>query len=202
MSTSNPLMRIIDHIYNGNSKAWKLVEVLSSKSIRELAKQETCITSPKLFTISVEAAMGMYTKISKIRNIPNRTKILRLLHGDVYCGVRMKRWKMIEDDTCHRCFQLETINHLLLECPYSVAVWDIMGIPCGRATEILHGELTTHEFETRADIISSLVFRKRTLDPRVLVHTTLAKYSRGLSWTKGLQQYTADLMVRSNTVWV
>ncbi len=190
------------YIYNSNSKAWQLVEFLSSRSIRELAKQETFITSPKLFTISPEAAKGMYTKISKIRNIPNRTKILRLLHGDVYCGVRMKRRKMIDDDTCHRCFLPETINHLLLECPYSVAVWDVMGIPCDRATDILHGELTTHEIETRADIINSLVFQKRNLDPRVLVHTTLAKYSRGLSWTKGLQQYAANLMVRSNTVLV
>jgi Reverse transcriptase (RNA-dependent DNA polymerase)/zinc-binding in reverse transcriptase len=188
------------YIYNSTRKAWQLAEVLSSKNIRELAKPETCITSPKLFNISVDAAVSLYTKINKIRNVPNKTKLLRLVHGDVYCGTLMKRWNMVESDTCHRCFQPETIEHLLLHCPYSAAVWDMMNMPHNRPAEILHGELTIPELEVRADIISSLVFRKRTLDPRVLVHTTLTKFNMGLSRTKGLQQYAAGLMARSNAL--
>jgi hypothetical protein len=54
--------------------------------------------------------------------------MLRLIHGDVYCGSRLKKFKLSDTDRCHRCFAEETIAHLLLECPYTKEVWQKLGI--------------------------------------------------------------------------
>jgi hypothetical protein len=124
--------------------------------------------------------MGLYYKIAKIRNVPNRTKVLRLIHGDVYCGVRRKKFKMTDNDTCGRCFQPETIQHLLLDCPYSRQVWALLGVSPGAPLDILDCRISQAELEIRADIISALAFRQQNLQPEVLIHTTMAKYSKGI----------------------
>jgi hypothetical protein len=47
----------------------------------------------------------------------------RLLHGDVFCKSRMFRFKMVEDPYCGYCGNVETIKHLIWDCPRSSRVW-------------------------------------------------------------------------------
>jgi hypothetical protein len=184
------------YLYNGSNKAWQLIEYLSSRSIREIKGEEQCERDTKVLHMTNEAAALLYAKIDKMRNIANKTKLLRLVHGDVYCNVRMKKYKMTDNDRCNRCFQAETIRHLLLECPYTVTVWDTLGITHNTPEDIIHGGLGQAELELRADLISSIVFRKQILEPQVLIHTTVTKFSRGLSRTKGVTQYATELLTR------
>jgi len=54
--------------------------------------------------------------------------MLRLLYGDAYTDERLKRFGMADSDRCRRCFDKETVHHLLMECPYSCEVYKILGI--------------------------------------------------------------------------
>jgi hypothetical protein len=168
------------YLYRNDSAQWQRLDSLTSAGIRDLMKTDQCIVQPKLFQTQDDVALRLYKRISRIKNIPNRTKLLRLIHGDVYCGVRLKKFGLTENDQCIRCFAPETIKHLLIECPYTVQVWHNMGVAANEPLDILDGQLNQAEMEIRADLINALVFRKQILQPKVLIQTTLAKFSRGL----------------------
>jgi hypothetical protein len=56
---------------------------------------------------------------SKLRNIH-----FRLINRDFFTHSRMKKYKMTQTDQCPRCGQIESINHLLWECPHVKQVWN------------------------------------------------------------------------------
>ncbi len=124
----------------------------------------------------------------------NKAKLLRLLHGDVYNGARLYRAGIIDTDRCIRCFAEETTKHLLIECPYSSEVWGRMGLVPINPGDLLNARLTKYELEVRAEIISRLVFRKKTVPPDVLIKAVVNSFKKGLSRTKGLKE-AAALMV-------
>jgi hypothetical protein len=134
----------------------------------------------------------MYNKLRKTSSIALRTKILRLIHGDVYCGTRLVRFGLSEIDTCIRCFGQETINHLLYQCPYSQTVWSILRIPAVNFASILHGELTESEFELRCAIIDMLVFRKSQIPPHIIIENIVNNYANGLSNKKKVRDYAVS----------
>ncbi len=42
------------------------------------------------------------------------------------CGDTLSRWKLISYDKCILCNEKETILHLIYECNYAQASWDII----------------------------------------------------------------------------
>jgi hypothetical protein len=111
------------HVYNSTARHWHKPMLLSSRQIRNLIWEDVCITRTKLLDQQLDNALMLYSKISKLRNVQNKTKLLRLLHGDVYCGARLYEFGLTDSDRCIRCFEKETIIHLLFECSYSGEVW-------------------------------------------------------------------------------
>ena len=51
----------------------------------------------------------------------------RLLHLDIFTKQRMFKFKMIEDDKCDVCGDIETIKHALWDCNRAKLVWDTLG---------------------------------------------------------------------------
>lgn len=175
-----PDQDVRQYLYNNTAGSWLRTESLSNRAIRELIEGGKCILNTKLTQLQESEAPALFAKIAKIRNVPNKTKLLRLMHGDVYCGVRRKKFQMTDNDSCGRCFQPETIKHLLLECPYSQQVWAQLGFSPVGPLDILDSRIGHDVFEIRAEIISALVFRQQTLQPEVLIQTIMSKYSKGL----------------------
>ncbi len=118
--------------------------------------------------------------ICKIKNVPNKTKMLRLLHGDVYCGAGIKKFSMSDNDCCIRCFEEETIPHLLLMCPYTKEVWQIYGFTPGTVSEVMQLLIDT-DAEILAEIVIVLVFCKNVKPQHVLVRNTIKMFAEGLS---------------------
>jgi hypothetical protein len=182
-------------LYDTQMQKWHKPEQLSSKQIRAILNTEALILQTKLMVLTTEGATCLYNKIAKLKNIPNRTKLLRLLNGDVYCGVRLYRFGLADSDLCIRCFQQETITHLLLTCPYTTEVWSRLGLQPRTPNDIL--ENTSHsELEIRAELISALVFRKKTLPPAVLIKTVIQGFCRGLSRNRVTKTVAANMVER------
>ncbi len=56
-----------------------------------------------------------------------RDKILkyRVLYGDIFCRSRMFKFKMVDSPNCTYCInQIETVKHLIWDCPRSRNVWN------------------------------------------------------------------------------
>ncbi len=98
---------------------WLRCSAITSKQIRLLIREAELITNTKITALTPDEAASLYKNINRLSSTQNKTKMLRLIHGDVYCGVRLKKFKMTDIDTCIRCFEKETIKHLLVECPYT-----------------------------------------------------------------------------------
>jgi hypothetical protein len=140
--------------------------------------------------------MHLYAKIAKLGNIQNKTKLLQLIHGDVYCGAKLYRYGLTETDRCIRCFAEETTNHLLYECPYTREVWGRLRVFPTAAGDILHEGLTRYELEIRAELVSHLVFRRKSLPPEVLIRSVITNFKKGLSRSKGLQEHAVSMVER------
>jgi len=184
------------HIYNANARQWHKTAQLTSRQLRLILWPEKCITVTKLLNQTEASATLLYSKLCKLRNVPNRTKLLRLIHGDVYCGTRLYAFGLADSDRCIRCFEAETISHLLYECPYSKEVWGRLGILPRSTADIVNGQLSRAEFEVRAELISNLVFRKKVLPPEILIRSVVSSFATGLSQGKGVQDHAKMLISR------
>jgi hypothetical protein len=147
-------------------------------------KKEHLIEIP----LAPEEATTFYKHTNKLRSTLNKTKILRLIHGDVYCGERLKKFKMPEIDTCIRCFEKETKKHLMAKCPYTQDVWSLLGVNTNNIKAMLGTYLTREEFKIHADLLLSIVFRKSTLPPNTLIELTHLKYSEGVCRNNKLKE--------------
>ncbi len=87
--------------------------------------------------------------------------------------------------------------HLLTECPYSKAIYEILGINGEDICEVLGVDLSYSMLEIRADILNYLMFRQHTMPPEVLVRATLEKYKKGLA-NKNRVTKAADRLLRLN----
>jgi len=182
------------YVYNMTMAHWHRTATLTSRQIRKLVWEEQCIVDTKLMRLDADTAPMLYGKITKLRNIQNKSKLLRLLHGEVYSGNRLFRYGLAETDRCIRCFAEETIKHLLYECPYSAEVWGRLGMVPGSVAEIINARMSGTELEVRAEFISHLVFRKSILPPEVLVRTIINNFNTGLSRNKKTRDYAKALV--------
>ncbi len=182
------------HNYVGN--CWQRIEIMNSRQIRTAINTESCITTTKTMNMTPQQATTLYNKIAKLRNVANKTKLLRLLHGDVYCGSRLYRFGLSDTDRCIRCFECETIRHLLLDCPYTKEVWSRLGLAADTPGDILKDNINVGELEIIAEVISALVFRKQILPPDVLIRSTIYKFKEGLSKQSKTQSLAANMADR------
>jgi hypothetical protein len=176
---------------------WVDDTAVTSKAIREMFGDQK-VGSPKIIMMSDAERDYYFRKLNKIVNVQNKSRMLRLLYGDVYCAERTFRFGLGESDKCRRCFGIETIYHLLLECPYTRSVYNIIGINSSCIFDVLGVDLSKNELEIRADLLGHLIFRYRMMPPEILVQTTLERHARGISGSARVAQ-TAEHLLR--TVW-
>ena len=60
------------------------------KTNKITTKNSELISNTKLVTFTPDEAGSFYKNTNRLRSTQNKTKILRLIHGDVYCGERLK----------------------------------------------------------------------------------------------------------------
>jgi len=70
--------------------------------------------------------------------------------------------------------------HLLMECPYSQAIYSLLGINADSVEAIIGVNLNRWELEIWCDLLNYLVFKQHMLPPETLVRSTLEKFAKGL----------------------
>jgi hypothetical protein len=166
---------------------WSDDTTLNSRALREILFDQY-EGSPKIALMGDDIKFPYFHKLSKVINVKNKSRMLRLLYGDVYCAERTFRFGLSDNNQCKRCFETETISHLLMDCPYTRRVYTLLGLNTLEINDILGIYLGRGELEIRADLLGFLVFGQRTLPPEVLVNTTLEKYAKGLTEAGGAKK--------------
>jgi hypothetical protein len=186
-------------ILDVSKNRWLRCSGITSRHIRLLLRDTVALNNTKLISLTPIEATTYYKKINKLSSTQNKTKLLRLMHGDVYCGTRLKEFKLTEFDTCIRCFEKETIKHLLLECPYTQEVWRTLGVDYTHTKKVIGVGEPREELEIRADFLSALVFRKGILPPNTLINMTYLKYSKGLCKNNKVKELAQEKIEHHNT---
>ena len=138
--------------------------------------------------------------ISRLTNTKLKTIVLRSLHGDVYCGTRLKKFGMTDTDECPRCQLPETIDHQLYSCSYTKILWElaskVTSIPTSDLNQIL-GYDDLHDRTTltlHAEILSRLLSIERPKqDPKTLLKSAITKL---LIVEKNITKYQINQMLK------
>ncbi len=170
--------RLNETIYDREKKTSIKISSLPSKQIRYILQHNYLLTTTKRLAVTTDQATKLYKNIVNLVSIQNKTKMLRLIHGDVYCGSRLKKFKLSTNDRCVRCFEEETIQHLLLECNYTKTIWSLLGWNPLTLFDIIGG-LSSTQLEIAADIVSEVVFKKKVLPPTILIKNIYSAYAVG-----------------------
>ncbi len=175
---------------------WIEVIHLTTKKLREILLTKGLI-NPKITLMDEETKARYFLNLSRLISVSNKSRIIRLLYGDVYCAERLVHFNLGEIDRCRRCFEKETIIHLLVDCPYTKAIYSLMGLQTEDINNILGTDLCKGALEIRCDLISTIVFKMNTIPPEILVRTTFEKYAKGfadnLKVTKKAEKYLSEL---------
>ncbi len=178
------------HIYNQQFRKWDNMAAHTSSKIRQLIFDDNILLRTKMLEFeNEEGARNLYKKIKNIKSMPLKTKILRLIHGDIYCGTRLVRFNMSNIDTCIRCFAQETREHLISHCPYTIQVWNEYGIVNPTLRNILCSEINDAEFEFRSALLETIVFRKQHIPPEIVITTIINRYAQGLVKNRKITDY-------------
>ena len=98
---------------------------LTSKAIRQELETYEPICVFKVGAICTPAESSMWgLNLGKVSSVRHRSILLRVAHGDVYTKEKLFRFGMNESPNCPRCGEIETLQHKLISCGYTKAIWD------------------------------------------------------------------------------
>ena len=172
---------------------------LTSKQIRKGMCAPSKIT-PKLITSPDSDTLAhLGNLVKKLTNVRLKTTLLRAMHGDIYCGTRLKKFGMSDSDLCMRCNTPETIEHQIYQCGQVKQLWDrlsiITSIKANSLNDIL-GHNLMHDKTTltlHAEIIRLLLAIDRpAIDPSTMIKGVL---NRLMNIEKGISKHNITKMI-------
>ena len=98
------------------------------------------------------------------------------MHGDVYTKDRLHRFGLVNDNTCPRCEEVETLQHKFIDCEYVKRIWaelarlggsDLRAEPIKMITGTEISQ-TTLNLTIKAEIIGRILMLKD--DQSYLIH--------------------------------
>ena len=124
-------------------------------------------------------------KNSKLRNI-----YFRLINRDFFTHLRMKKYNMVNSDSCPRCGLTETINHLLWECTHSKQIWN------------LYNKLSADQLESHNPVINYEGVYSFELNPaatllKIKVIQALIQIVRPKNWNENNMKSLLDDLIKT-----
>jgi uncharacterized protein (UPF0335 family) len=121
------LQEHITYIYDG-FKAIDLNYNSTSKNIRTVLDNRehgtNQVIEPKIIpTLDKPKLIVSLSHLKKLTSVKHKNTMLRILNGDIFCKLRLHRFKMIDSNLCDRCGEIETSEHLLINCPHANRIW-------------------------------------------------------------------------------
>ena len=164
---------------------YKMASMVSSKQLR----METTKISPiECFKIQIlkDEIRETLAKVKRLKCIKTKSTYLRVLHGDVYTGTRVLRFGLADTDECSKCRQTENLEHLLVQCWYSGAIWSKLRALYQKTDQrrqtynnssikfVIGINLSTPKIKLHLEIIKKLLAKERpNVLPRTLIKQSL-----------------------------
>jgi exonuclease III len=110
-----------------DEKLCKPIKAVTTKELQQLLKTVLRKVESANFCNKLNIAnfdkVGIIRMRQNCRNPKLRSIFFRLMHGDFFTHVKMKKYKMVNSDNCPRCGITETMAHLVFECNHAKKMW-------------------------------------------------------------------------------
>jgi hypothetical protein len=63
-----------------------------------------------------------------MKNVKQRRIYFRLISKDFFTREKMLKYKMVSNNKCKRCEEVETYKHLIWECGEAKKIWQLLKI--------------------------------------------------------------------------
>jgi hypothetical protein len=107
----------------------KKIEDVTTKELQTILKKILKKTKSQDFKKKLKIDEFEETNVMNFRKTCRNSKLrniyFRLINNDFFTRERMYKYKMIENDKCTRCGQVESVKHLLYECEHSKSIWNL-----------------------------------------------------------------------------
>ena len=164
---------------------YKMAIMVTSKQLRTEIMELPTIEHFKI-QISRDDIKETLAKIRKLKCVKMKSTYLRVLHGDVYTGTKLLKFGLSDTYQCSKCRQTENLEHLLVHCWYSGAIWSKVAT-LYRKTDlrrqtynnggidfIVGINLSAPKIKLHLDIIKKLVAKEKpNVLPRTLIKQSL-----------------------------
>lgn len=144
---------------------------LTSKSLRcYLQNKPLKPVCCKYIETDEQAARLHLERVKKLPSTRHKNIALRLWNGDILSNNRLKKMCVIENENCDYCGNLETQMHLLLECPRSKRLWQLVMETSDEVSleQVIGFGCSLAELELRMECLLKLV-KLRTVEPEVIM---------------------------------
>jgi hypothetical protein len=112
-----------------NTTTRKKIEDVTTKELQVILKIVLKKIESQDFTKKLKIDEFEKTNVTNFRKTCRNSKLrniyFRLINNDFFTRERMFKYKMIDNDRCTRCGQVETVKHLLYECEHSKRIWNL-----------------------------------------------------------------------------
>ena len=114
----------IDGTFIPVGNRYKMAHQVSSRDLRQALQTDADrhIDNFKL-EMHRDSIDALLLKIKKLKCVRMKCLALRLIHGDIFTGVKLQRLLLRDSNECSKCREPETLTHLLKDCWYPGIVW-------------------------------------------------------------------------------
>ena len=114
-----------DEIHPSNfNKSKQIYEILVRKKSSCINSMSSKFESLSFSNISINEVFQ--TKLVNIKEIKLKEFCYKVIYDILSCNANLKKWKIIPDDKCDVCDQVQTVKHLLYDCSYVKVLWEIL----------------------------------------------------------------------------
>jgi hypothetical protein len=117
-------LQSIDRLKNKNGR-YKNIFLIASKEFREMLNGEQKVLKSKYIgDIDNYVVKEYLTQIKRLTNTKHKNTLLRVWNGDCLSYTRLRHMGITDVNTCPNCNELDTPEHMLLECEVAQNVWN------------------------------------------------------------------------------
>ena len=167
---------------------------LTSKHIRKGISTALKLTPKLIASPDPDMLSHLGNLVKKLTNVKLKSTLLRAMHGDIYCGTRLKKFGMSDSDLCTRCNMQETIQHQIFRCDQVKKLWDLISnitsikvntfndvlghnLLHDKTTLTLHAEIIRLLLAINRPVIDPITVIKGVINRLMIVERGISKYN-------------------------
>jgi hypothetical protein len=159
---------------------YKDINAVSSKEFRLMLKGAETLNITKLGEgLNNLTIKDYFNQVRRLPNTRHKNTLLRVWNGDCLSNSRLFRFGIVDNNTCPRCDEYDSPEHMLFTCVIARRVWELLmqKIPKPLEMSVLHYAIGINDSRVnlmvKAEVLK-YIMHYRELNSDVMIQKSLA----------------------------